>query len=123
MAAVAGDEPVIVPDAVLSGFLRIVTGSRVFQIAEPMADALGFLRQLLRAPAVSIGHAGAGHWDVFSGLCERTGVRAGLVSDAFLAAMAIEVGATLVTFDGDFARFPGLTWRHTLGGQTLTNPG
>lgn len=87
-----------------------------------MVDALEFLRGLLQGRAVSIGHAGAGHWDVFSGLCERAGVTGRMVSDAYLAAMAIEVGATLVTFDSDFARFPGLTWRHTLAGPVQTNP-
>jgi len=30
------------------------------------------------------------------------------------AALAIEHGCELVTADGDFARFPGLRWRHPL---------
>ena len=38
-----------------------------------------------------------------------------LVADAFLAAIAIELDALLVTTDRDFARFPGLRWRHPLG--------
>ncbi len=33
-----------------------------------------------------------------------------LVSDAHLAALAIELGATLYSYDNDFARFPGLRW-------------
>ena len=37
-----------------------------------------------------------------------------LVPDARLAAMAIEHGCEWITTDGDFARFPGLRWRHPL---------
>ena len=37
----------------------------------------------------------------------------------FLAAMAIEVGATFITTDAGFARFPGLRWRRPFD----TNPG
>jgi predicted nucleic acid-binding protein len=38
------------------------------------------------------------------------------VSDAYLAALAIEHGAEPITTDRDFARFPGLRWRHRLAG-------
>jgi hypothetical protein len=36
------------------------------------------------------------------------------VADAYLAALAIEAGAEWITTDRDFARFPGLRWRHPL---------
>ncbi len=45
------------------------------------------------------------------------GARGNLVSDAYLAALAIEYGATLVTFDRNFARFGGVTIM-TPGGPT-----
>ena len=35
---------------------------------------------------------------------------------AWLAALAIESGCEFVTTDRDFARFPGLRWRHPLEG-------
>jgi predicted nucleic acid-binding protein len=37
------------------------------------------------------------------------------VADAYHAALAIESGAEWVTTNRDFARFPGLHWRHPLG--------
>lgn len=37
-----------------------------------------------------------------------------LVSDAHLAALAMEHGLTLCSTDGDFARFPGLRWENPL---------
>lgn len=42
-----------------------------------------------------------------------------MVSDSYLAALAIEQGCDLVTTDGDFARFPGLRWRHPLAAADL----
>ncbi|MGH9897050.1 MAG: PIN domain-containing protein [bacterium] len=52
------------------------------------------------------------HWDIFVGLC--TSIQGPLVTDAYLAALAIEHGCELVTTDSDFARFRGLRWRHRL---------
>jgi len=40
--------------------------------------------------------------------------RGNLIHDAWLAAIAIEQGSTLFTTDRDFAKFPGLRWRHPL---------
>jgi uncharacterized protein len=37
------------------------------------------------------------------------------VPDAYLAALAMEHGCEFVTVDRDFARFPGLRYRHPLG--------
>jgi len=37
-----------------------------------------------------------------------------LVSDAIIAALAIEHGGMLHTADRDFARFPGLRWKNPL---------
>lgn len=40
---------------------------------------------------------------------------ANLVTDAHLAALAIEHGLTLLSTDRDFRRFEGLLWRDPLG--------
>jgi len=45
------------------------------------------------------------------GLLERAGTAGNLVGDAHLAALALEHGATVVSFDRDFARFEGVTLR------------
>jgi len=39
-------------------------------------------------------------------------VKGPLVTDAHLAALAIEHGATLFSTDGDFSRFPRLRWQN-----------
>jgi len=46
--------------------------------------------------------------DLLSGLLAESGTAGNLVSDAHLAALAIENDAVLVTFDSDFGRFTGL---------------
>ncbi|MBM3813601.1 MAG: type II toxin-antitoxin system VapC family toxin [Acidimicrobiia bacterium] len=38
------------------------------------------------------------------------------MSDAWLAALALETGSELVTTDRDFTRFPGLRMSHPLEG-------
>ncbi len=48
------------------------------------------------------------HQVVLRGLIEAAGTAANLTTDAHPAALAIERGATLATFDGDFHRFGGL---------------
>jgi hypothetical protein len=51
---------------------------------------------------------------VFVGLCRAAGARGNLVTDAWLAALAIDQGCTLMTADRDFARFKGLRFKHPL---------
>lgn len=53
-------------------------------------------------------------WTHVVGTVERRRIPAHLVNDAHLAALAIEHGATLVSFDRDFGRFDGL--RHRVPG-------
>jgi predicted nucleic acid-binding protein len=38
------------------------------------------------------------------------GTGGNLVNDAHLAALAVEHRCTIVSYDGDFARFRGVTW-------------
>jgi len=111
----AADEPVALPGHVLSGFMRVVTNPRVFAPATPPAEAVRFLEALRSAPGVVIPRLSESHVDTFLRLCVEVNAKGNLVADAYLAAIAIELGALLVTTDRDFARFPGLRWRHPFG--------
>ena len=42
--------------------------------------------------------------------------------DPVVLAAALEQTRVLVTLDTDFAKFPGLTWRHPLAAHPTTNP-
>jgi toxin-antitoxin system PIN domain toxin len=113
-AAVEADEAFGVSELVLSGFVRVVTHPRVVSPPEPVESALAFANALREAPnAVPVAPARR-HWSIFERLCNEAGARGDLVPDAYLAALAIESGCEWVTTDRDYARFPGLRWRHPL---------
>lgn len=106
--------PYALSDLVLSSFVRIVTNPRSFPVPTPVDEAFVVLANLRerenRVPLAP----GPRHWGIFVELCVKTGARGNLVTDAYLAAMAIESGCEWITTDRDFARFPGLRWRHPL---------
>ncbi len=103
-----------VPANALSGFLRIVTHPKVFKLPTPMSEALLFAEQLHEQPNYIEVVPGPRHWSIFASLCRGIGVKGNLVPDAYFAALAIEVGGEWITTDRDYARFPGLRWRHPL---------
>jgi len=108
------DAPFGMSDLVLSGFLRVVTHPRVFRDPTPLNMALGFVTEIRERPNCVPVSPGERHWAIFTHLCTTAGARGNLVPDAYLAALAIESGAEWVTTDRDYARFPGLLWRHPL---------
>lgn len=103
-------------DTILSGFLRVVTHPKVFNDPDPVDKALAFAVALRSQPNCVRISPGDRHWAIFADLCTRAQVKGNLVPDAFLAALAIEHGCEWVTTDRDYARFPGLRWRHPLDG-------
>lgn len=103
-----------VSDHVLAGFLRIVTHRRIFKTPTPLGEALGFVAAFRDRPNAVPVRPGTRHWAIFTELCTTVNARGNLIPGAWLAALVIEAGAELVTTDGDYARFPGLRWRHPL---------
>lgn len=98
----------------LAGFLRIVTHPGVFSPPTPIGPALAYAKAFRSRPNAVPVTPGARHWDIFTRLCDDVGARGNLVPDAWLAALAIESGCEFITTDRDFARFPGLRWKHPL---------
>ena len=109
-SAVDGVAPIGLTDAVAVGYVRVVTHPRVFAEPTPLALALGHVEDLNAAGVIRVS-PGRTHWPTFRQLCLEADARGNLVPDAAHAATAIEAGATWVSFDRDFARFPGLRWR------------
>jgi uncharacterized protein len=101
-------------DLALSGMIRIVTHPRIFPDPTPLNTALEFANQLREHPGCVAVSPGEHHWGIFNRLCRGAAAKGNLVSDAFFAALAIESGAEWITADRDYARFPGLSWRHPL---------
>jgi hypothetical protein len=94
--------------------VRVTTHPRIFKTPTPITDALAFADTLRDQPNAVVVGPGARHWTIFERLCEAADVRGNLVPDAYLAALAIESGSDWVSTDRDYARFPGLRWRHPL---------
>jgi len=74
-------------------------------------EAFGFCVDLLGQPHCQLVEPGERHWDIFRRLCIETDIRGSRVSDAWSAALAIASGCERITFDRDYARFPGLKWQ------------
>lgn len=108
--ALRSPEPFGVSELVLSSFLRIVTNHRVYVEPTPPAIALDFCAAVRSATSAATVGPGGRHWGIFESLCREVGARGNTVPDAYLAALAIEHGATWVSGDRGFARFPGLRW-------------
>lgn len=105
-------EPISLTPLVVTGFMRISTNPRVYPLVTPPAEARAQIDQLLRAPLVSWAMPGPRHWEIFSRICTESNAYGNLVTDAAIAAIAVEHGAALVTLDRDFARFPDVRWEH-----------
>ena len=101
-------------DIVLAGFLRVVTSPRTFARPDTLEEALSFVATLRSQPNCVIVTPGPRHWEIFTRLCREANAKGNLVPDAYLAALAIESGSEWITTDRDYARFPGLRWRHPL---------
>lgn len=108
--------PYGVSDVALSGFVRVVTHPRIFRVPTPLSSALAFARVVREQPTAVALSPGPRHWEIFERLCLDVAARGSLVPDAWFAALAIEHDAEWVTTDADYARFPGLRWRHPLRG-------
>jgi uncharacterized protein len=108
----AGDvRPVALSELILSSFVRIATHRRALNPPTPLGDALDFCDGLRSRPNARIVAPGRRHWTLFADLCRRVDAVGNLATDAYLAALAIESGCEWISFDRDFARFPGLNWR------------
>ncbi len=96
---------------VLAAVVRITTNPRAFRTPSTLEEAFGFCEDLRAQPHCQIVQPGERHWDIFRRLCIDTDTRGSRVSDAWFAALAIELGCEWITLDRDYARFPGLKWR------------
>lgn len=98
----------------LLAFLRISTNARIFGQPLTIEEAWGQVREWLDLPRVWIPHPTSRHAETLAGLLLPAQVSGKLVSDAHLAALAIEHDLRLCSADKDFACFSGLDWENPL---------
>lgn len=106
----SGSEPVCLCWPVLTAFIRISTNPRLHQRPLTLNEATERVQSWLDQPCVRILHSSEQHWPIFQEMLRAGNATGNLVSDARLAALAIEHNCQLCSTDLDFARFPGLKW-------------
>jgi uncharacterized protein len=114
-AALSGDEAIGFAWVVLLAFLRLATRPGLFPHPLPVEQAMVVLEAWLGRPMAILLEPTARHLSLLNGLLTPLATAGNLVSDAHLAALAIEYGGEVVSFDADFARFPGLRWHPPQG--------
>ena len=114
-AAIGGPETVLMPWVSLLAFVRLVTHPSVYEHPLLVAQALNVVDGWLAAPAVIAPEPDARHSTRLRELLDATGRGGNLVNDAHLAALALQHRASVITFDSDFGRFPGVTWERPSG--------
>ena len=95
-------------------FLRIGTNPRAMEPALSLDAASGIVEAWLACPNAVVPAPGERHWEVLREVMAGGQTSGPLISDAHLAALAIENGALLCSTDRDFSRFPGLRWVNPL---------
>jgi toxin-antitoxin system PIN domain toxin len=93
---------------VVLAFIRVTT--RVGIMRQPLTpeQAIGFIDAWLAQPYVELVTPGDSHWPLLRNLLLAGGTAGNLTSDAHLAALALEHGASVASADNDFRRFPGV---------------
>jgi uncharacterized protein len=110
----SGDEQVGLAWAAVLAFLRVGTNTRLRRDAPTLDEAIAIVAGWFECPTVTLLNPGERHWEILREMMTKGQARGPLVTDAHLAALAIEHGAALATTDRDFARFPGLKFFNPL---------
>jgi uncharacterized protein len=105
-----GPRRVGIPWQSLVAFLRISTHPRASESPLTPEDALSYVEDWLAAEPVWTPAPGPRHGELLADLVQRYQLRGNLISDAHLAALALEHGLPIVSADSDFARFTDLRW-------------
>jgi toxin-antitoxin system PIN domain toxin len=96
---------------VLLAFLRLSTKTGLFPTPLAPDQAIQAVRRWTDQPSAIIVEPTPRHAIVLGDLLRDAGTGGNLVSDAHLAALALEHQATVISYDRDFGRFPGVRWQ------------
>lgn len=105
----SGSEEVGFAWVVLLAVLRLTTKPSVFAHPLRPAEAFDIVDGWLAQPCSLILHPTVRHAALMRGFLTDVGTAGNLTTDTHLAALSVEYGATVCTYDADFARFPGVS--------------
>lgn len=101
---------------VVNAFLRLTTKPGLFERPLTIDAAWELVNDWLAHPGVRVVQETEEHPRLWSELLRRASTGGDLTTDAWIAAIALAHGASVLTLDSDFARFPGVRWENPLGG-------
>ena len=114
----SGESPVCLCWPSITAFVRISTNRQIFKNPLTMKQAIRRVQSWIDQPNVRLIDSTESHWRIFQTMLNEGQAIANLVSDAHLAALAIEHGCLLYSTDSDFSRFPKLKWKNPLKTKT-----
>lgn len=109
-AALSGTETIAFSWTVILAFVRLTTRPAVFVTPLSATRALDLVDGWLAQPCATVVEPTPRHAGILRSLLDEVGTAGNLTTDAHLAALAIEHGAELCSYDADFGRFAGLRW-------------
>jgi toxin-antitoxin system PIN domain toxin len=112
--ALNGDRRVALPWQTIGAFIRISTHPRISRQPLTPQQAWSYVAAWLDAPATWVPPTSERTAALLGELVTTHHVTGNLVTDAQLAALALEIGAVVQSADADFARFPAVQWRNPL---------
>jgi toxin-antitoxin system PIN domain toxin len=96
-----------VPDVVWSGFIRIIANPKIISPAAPWAEIHAFIDGVRRHKGYRGDIRGmTAPIETFALLCETTHATVKMVSDIYIAMVAIDHAASVATYDKDFDAYP-----------------
>ena len=110
----AGHEWIGFPWITLWAFLRISTNPRFYRNPLPVDEVFAVVKDMLAQPRVTVLEPGFRHAEILHRLVADYKAAGKMLTDAALAALAIEHGASLASADQDFRRFPKMKWFNPL---------
>ena len=111
----AGTESVGIPWVVSIGFIRLMTNPRVVSSPLSISDAVGHVQEWFKYEHITPLNPGTDHIRLLNQILQSEGRGGNLVTDAHIAAFAIEHQAEVHTYNvSDFARFTGVRWINPL---------
>ena len=108
--ALLGEDTVAFAWIALLAFVRLSTKVGLFPAPLTVDQAMDRVDAWVGAGPAVVVEPTAQHGTILRSLLRSVGVGGNLVSDAHLAALAIEHRCGILSFDNDFARFPGVDW-------------
>ena len=113
-----GSDEIGIPWSVAIGFIRLITHPSSPSGPLSVDVAVECVSEWFRHPHIKPIEPGAQHIEYVARNLEVTGTGGNLVTDAHIAAIAIEYDAEVHSADSDFGRFPGLRWHNPLRAST-----